>query len=549
MSAIRASTPQLIYVLIGSHASGKGTISQLLEAEGYAHISTRDIARDEVQSGNSLVPSYREGVLNHRLVPPEIIQNLVEQRLRKAIEGQKGIILEGYPKSVSQCEFLERFISEQGVETRTIYLFVDVLPENAIDRTVFRQVCDRCKQIFNSKFSPIEDRTEGAVRRAQEFKKKMQPVLDYYAKQGRLHMLDGNATPQACKENFSRFHQLQITKLKSANEGWVAWLLRCVRECFCKVEVEKCEHDLDSANQKVGTNPLHAQKQRAANGAQAPRVRGATTRRIEKLGELAQERAHQLKIAVARAVASEGLVKKLQKEKTELVGQLRLEKASHEKIQSGSSREVGALRAEKGALATRVSLLGGELTTVRYNAGQEQEKLRALLDQASKDNASLQARVGSQAEAVRGAEERTRKVEAESTGLCAKIAQNERDLEQLRLRETELSEKLVQLAAENAQLIEKLSAQASASGVEIERLRKLQRDAKEDLRVIKKKIRFRRSREKALRVEKIELEMRALELEKALHEAQDENESLAEELGKLKKVEGMRDNVFRSLNA
>ncbi len=250
MSAIRGTTP-LVYILMGSPASGKGTVSQVLRAEGYDHLSIGDSIRDEVQHGNPIVLPYADDILNHRPIPPEILQNLVEQRLRTAIEERRGIIIDSYPKSVSQCEFLDRIIRAHGAEARTVCLLLDVLPENAMDRIIFRQVCDKCKRVFNSKFSPpqiadecddcheplakrIDDSAEGGVRRVQEFKKKIQPVLDYYAKCGRLHILDGNATPQASKESFSRFHQSQITKLESSNENWITWFFRSLQDCFGK---------------------------------------------------------------------------------------------------------------------------------------------------------------------------------------------------------------------------------------------------------------------------------------------------------------------------
>lgn len=203
------SQPPLMYVLLGCPGSGKGTFAQTVISRGFEHISTGDITREEVRKGTPFGIKYKEAIVNHVIggIPFDEIQRLVENRLEMAIESRKGIILDGYPKTVGQCEFLERFIQKNGLRDRVDILVFEVDEEDAIERIRFRQTCETCNRIYNSKFLPpkkigecdgcharlaqrIDDVDESTRKRVIEFKSKMKPVLDFYS--GRSYSLTSN---------------------------------------------------------------------------------------------------------------------------------------------------------------------------------------------------------------------------------------------------------------------------------------------------------------------------------------------------------------------
>lgn len=216
-----------IYVLLGCPGSGKGTFAQAISSNGYDHVSTGDITREEVKNRTEFGLKYKEAILGHVVggIPLEEIQKLIEQRLEKVPTGQKGIILDGYPKTKEQCELLDHFIQKNNLKDKVVFVLLDVKEEDAIDRILYRQTCDKCGKIYNSKFSPskildecdgchgaltkrMDDNAQGTKKRIYEFKVKMQPVIDYYTNSRRLQMLDGNASPEVCLEKFSSFHHL-----------------------------------------------------------------------------------------------------------------------------------------------------------------------------------------------------------------------------------------------------------------------------------------------------------------------------------------------------
>lgn len=228
MSTTAAVHPS-IYVFIGCPGSGKGTCAQGIKSEGYDHISTGDITRDEVKKETEFGLKYKEAILNHVIggIPFEEIQRLVEQRLSKALSEKKGIILDGYPKTREQCELLDQFIQKNALKEKVVFALLDVKEENAIDRIQYRQTCDKCGKVYNSKFSPskiqdecdachavlakrMDDNIEGTKKRVYEFKGKMQPVIEYYTKDKRLNILDMNAIPDICLEQFLGFHRSQV---------------------------------------------------------------------------------------------------------------------------------------------------------------------------------------------------------------------------------------------------------------------------------------------------------------------------------------------------
>jgi adenylate kinase len=219
-----------LYVLLGCPGSGKGTFAQAISSEGYEHLSTGDITREELKNGTEFGLKYKESILNHVIggIPFDEIQKLVEERLETAISQKKGIILDGYPKTKEQCELLDAFIQKHSLQNKSVVVFLDVKEEDAIDRIVCRQTCEKCGKIYNSKFSPsktpnacdicpgtlnqrMDASEEGTKKRVYEFKGKMQPVIDYYASMHRLHVLDANADPKACLEKFVQFHHLMYS--------------------------------------------------------------------------------------------------------------------------------------------------------------------------------------------------------------------------------------------------------------------------------------------------------------------------------------------------
>ena len=218
-----------IYVLLGCPGSGKGTFAQTIKSEGYDHVSTGDITREEVRNETEFGIKYKDAILNHIIggIPFEEIQKLVEQRLEKAVEQKRGIILDGYPKTIPQCELLDAFVKKRELRDRVVFVLLDVNEEEAINRIQYRQNCEKCNKIYNSQFFSsknldqcdechavltrrLDDKPEGTRKRVHEFKDKMGSVIEYYDSSSRLKRIDVNFSPDICREKFFQFHSSQM---------------------------------------------------------------------------------------------------------------------------------------------------------------------------------------------------------------------------------------------------------------------------------------------------------------------------------------------------
>ena len=93
------------YIIIGAQASGKGTQADMLAKEaGIIHISTGELLRQEVATGNALGKRLKEHLDRGELVP----NDLVFKMLQRAIDHAKGgFILDGFPRTVEQAKFLD----------------------------------------------------------------------------------------------------------------------------------------------------------------------------------------------------------------------------------------------------------------------------------------------------------------------------------------------------------------------------------------------------------------------------------------------------------
>jgi len=135
-------------VLLGPPGAGKGTqAEQLVKLYAIPAISSGDILRDHVKRGTELGrqadPIMRAG----RLVPDEILNPMIEERLSQP-DCARGFILDGYPRTVAQAQALEALLKKKGVRPPRIFL-LDVATDSLFKRLTGRRNCPKCGRIYN----------------------------------------------------------------------------------------------------------------------------------------------------------------------------------------------------------------------------------------------------------------------------------------------------------------------------------------------------------------------------------------------------------------
>lgn len=203
-------------VLLGAPGAGKGT--QALSISNYyniPHISTGDIFRKNISQGTPLGVTAKGYMDKGQLVPDQLTLDLIEDRLNED-DCNNGYLLDGYPRTVVQAEFLEKLLDKQGTGLDCA-LLIDVSRESILERMTGRRVCASCGASYHLKYNPPvreavcdicgsaliqrEDDKEATVRdRLDIYDEQTRPLVDFYGKRSILKSVNGN---QAINKIFS----------------------------------------------------------------------------------------------------------------------------------------------------------------------------------------------------------------------------------------------------------------------------------------------------------------------------------------------------------
>ncbi len=215
-----STTARQAIVLFGSPGSGKGTQAKLLVQHfGIPQISTGDMLRAHIESGDQLGVSIRELMRAGSLVSDESVNGLVAERL-KAPDTERGFILDGYPRTLAQAVVLTKLLDSMDVTEVVIHLVVDY--NIIVSRISGRRQCPQCGTLYNATSKPPrvagicdldgsvlvirEDDRESVVReRLAAYERQTRPLIEYFRETGcKLIEIDGSTeSPEALFERIS----------------------------------------------------------------------------------------------------------------------------------------------------------------------------------------------------------------------------------------------------------------------------------------------------------------------------------------------------------
>jgi adenylate kinase len=209
-------------ILFGPPGSGKGTQARLLKAAtGFPHISTGDMLRERIASGDELGLRVKDLMQAGRLVPDEAVNQLVADRIAQP-DCLRGFILDGYPRTLPQAAVLDTLLAERGYRHLVIHLKVDYT--KVIARIAGRRVCPVCGTLYSLTSNPPrqpevcdldgarlvirDDDRESVIReRLEAYERQTRPLLDYY-RERRSELLEVDGSTGSPEEIFDRIRSL-----------------------------------------------------------------------------------------------------------------------------------------------------------------------------------------------------------------------------------------------------------------------------------------------------------------------------------------------------
>lgn len=194
-------------LFMGPPGAGKGTQAETIVNEfGIPHISTGDAFRLAIKQGTSVGMKAKEYMDQGLLVPDDVTVGIVRERLQQS-DCEKGFLLDGFPRTLSQAESLEELLQDMGRKLdHVINLKVD--RNKLLARLTGRRICKSCGATYHVIFNPpkqegvcdkcggelyqrSDDNEESVGTRLDEYINKTTPLLKFYEEKDLLRQVDG----------------------------------------------------------------------------------------------------------------------------------------------------------------------------------------------------------------------------------------------------------------------------------------------------------------------------------------------------------------------
>ena len=200
-------------ILMGCPGAGKGTQSaKLLQAFDLFHISTGDVLRAEIAAGSELGKKLAQIIDQGNLVPDELMIEMLEKIVKST---QKGIIFDGFPRTVPQAEALDAMLARLN-RSVTRVIMIDLPAEEVVKRICSRKQCKKCGAILavdlknppavcpscgGELYTRPDDTPQRAQHRLEVYRQSTLPVKNYYQAGGKYAEVNGNQTPEKVFED------------------------------------------------------------------------------------------------------------------------------------------------------------------------------------------------------------------------------------------------------------------------------------------------------------------------------------------------------------
>ena len=197
-------------ILMGLPGAGKGTQAQKIDEKYQVpHISTGDIFREAMANKTEMGLAAKAYIDKGELVPDEVTNGIVRDRLSQQDVLTNGFMLDGYPRNLDQAAALDKMLADSDRHLDAV-INIDVEPSVLVDRLSARYICRVCGATYNRISNPTmvegtcdvcgshdfyqrdDDKPETVKNRLAVNIKMNTPLVDYYKNQNVLHTINGD---------------------------------------------------------------------------------------------------------------------------------------------------------------------------------------------------------------------------------------------------------------------------------------------------------------------------------------------------------------------
>ncbi|RSJ78387.1 adenylate kinase [Streptococcus cristatus] len=196
-------------LIMGLPGAGKGTqAAKIVEQFHVAHISTGDMFRAAMANETEMGILANSYISKGELVPDEVTNGIVKERLAQDDIKETGFLLDGYPRTIDQAHALDQILADLGIQLDAV-INIEVNPDSLLERLSGRIIHRETGETFHKVFNPPvdykeedyyqreDDKPETVKRRLDVNIAQGQPIIDHYRAKGLVHDIQGNQEIEA----------------------------------------------------------------------------------------------------------------------------------------------------------------------------------------------------------------------------------------------------------------------------------------------------------------------------------------------------------------
>ena len=168
-------------VLFGAPGSGKGTQSEkIIDRYGLHHISTGEVLRKQIKEGTELGKIADSYISKGHLIPDDLMIDILRQELKGLPKECKGVIFDGFPRTIPQAVELENLLAEIGSDLTGV-VGLEVPEEELVARMLKR----------GKETGRADDNIDTILNRLKVYHNQTEPLKEHYQGKGAYMYIDG----------------------------------------------------------------------------------------------------------------------------------------------------------------------------------------------------------------------------------------------------------------------------------------------------------------------------------------------------------------------